>query len=245
MRLTCAYTGPLGTTKRKKREMNALKIGILMIGLIVMISCENSNKKSTGNADNVEDTIKEKPNPTISKKKERTYLSQKELYEFVNEALSLTTKSKYRTPFDTLKFDKVIAYDFDGSEEPYPSVINHRNEKFAPVILRQVELKENQIEFLLDFVTDNKTYGEVTAACFVPHLGFVFYEGEKRKFVIDVCLDCNYLISSTEIPATQHKKMEFENGSSYGLRGFSKKGKEKIIELSKQLNLDYGKIENK
>ncbi len=225
--------------------MNALKIGILMIGLSVMISCENSNKKSTENADNIEDIIKEKSNPTISKKKERTYLSQKELDEFVNKTLSITTKSKYRTPFDTLKFDKVIAYDFDGNEEPYPSVVNHRNGKFAPVILRQVDLKENQIDFLLDFVTDNKTYGEATAACFIPHLGFVFYEGEKRKFVIDVCLDCNYLISTTEIPATQHKKMEFEDGSSYGLRGFSEKGKEKIIELSKQLNLDYGKIENK
>lgn len=225
--------------------MNVLKIELLMFGIIVLFSCEMVNKEETVNVRQVEVTAEEKSNPTDLKKKKRKYLSIKELTEFVEKARSISLKSKYRSPFDTLKFDKVIAYDFNGSEERHPSVIDHRNGNFAPVILRQVELKENQIDFLLDFITDNKTYGEVTAACFVPHLGFVFYEGEKRKFVIDVCLDCNYLISTVEIPATQHKKTKFEDGSSYGLRGFSEKGKQNIIELSKQLNLDYGKIENK
>ena len=76
-------------------------------------------------------------------------------------------------------------------------------------------------------------------------MGIVFYENEQRKFVVDICLDCNYLIATIEIPATQFKKVFYDDGGSYGLRGFSEIGKEKIVELGKQLNLDYGNIELK
>lgn len=208
------------------------KIIVIVTFYLFLFSCSNSETRVKNEITTVK---KEKLNTIIDSEK---YLSQKTLYEFVKNIDTLDIQKKYQVPFDTIDFNKVIAYDFDGREERYPSVINSRNGLFAPVVIRQKELNLKQIDYLLDFITDNKTYGESTAACFIPHLSFVFFKGKKRKYVIDICLDCNYLISTSEIPATQHKKMTFEDGTSYGLRGFSRYGKNSIVELSKELELD-------
>ena len=209
--------------------------------LIIFLSCQETNVEKR-ESENNQINPKSIYSPNSTYKKDGKYLSQKELYDFLNQTKPIEIKSQAPKPFNNLKYNKVIAYDFDGIQEPYPSVINSRNNAYAPVILRQKELTEKQVEFLIDFLTDNKTYGEYTSACFDPHMGIVFYENEQRKFVVNICLDCNYLISTIEIPSTQFKTVTFDEGGSYGLRGFSEIGKEKIIELSKQLNLDYGKI---
>ena len=83
------------------------------------------------------------------------------------------------------------------------------------------------------------TYGEVTAACFEPKLGIVFFKDMEVQFVVDICLDCNYLKSTIQIPATNFKKMHFESGGSYGLKGFSNKGIEGIVEFSKEIDFRY------
>ena len=217
-------------------DRNLLYRALLML---ILCSCNNTNQE-IGEASKVAVATERvgEGQGTIM------YLSQAQLTEYVLQSKTIEITSAYTYPFDTLQFDKVIAYDFDGSEQPYPSVINQRNGKFVPVISRQQELKAEQIDFLIDFLTDNSTYGEPTAACFYPHLGIVFYQGNERKYVVDICLDCNYLRSTTEIPATQHKKMKFDDGTSYGLQGFSGKGKEKIIQLSKRLGLAYGAVEH-
>lgn len=182
-------------------------------------------------------------NEVVERKEEITkgnkYLSQLELFNFLKNTKGIKEKFPYSVPFDTLKFDKVIAYDFDGREENM-NVINYKTGRFTSVILRQKELNVKQINYLIDFLTNNKTYGGNTAACFEPHLGIVFYKEDKKVFEVDICLDCNYLISTVEIPATKQMK-QHKDGTSYELKGFSEMGKQNIIHLSKQLNLDYGK----
>lgn len=221
--------------------MCLLKIEILVIGMFILVSCNtiNQDKKSENNIKSKSDiNSKNKQN----KKVESKYLSQTELLEFLKNTKRIEINSNYPEPFNTLKFDKVIAYDFDGREEHYTSIIGPINGNFSPIILRQKKLNLDQINFLIAFLTDNKTYGEQFAACFAPHFGIVFYKKEKIIFEVDICLDCNFLTSSIEFTATQHKKVKFDDGSSYGLKGFSELGKKKIIELSKQLDLDYGKL---
>jgi hypothetical protein len=112
---------------------------------------------------------------------------------------------------------------------------------FSPVILKQRALNETQTGFLESFLFDNSTYGNMFAACFEPHLGIVFYQDSQIKFIVNICLDCNYLSSSTIIPATSHNLMKFETGTSLELMGFSELGREKIIDLGGQLNFRYNK----
>lgn len=212
--------------------MNFLQFKSLLMIIPILLSC-------TAKSQQIGDQINLKKKEEI--KDTTKYLSQSELMHFVENAKILKVKSLLPSPFDTLIFNKVIAYDFNGSEEPYPSVINKRNNFYVPVILYQKELMFEDVQVLTELVTNNKTYGNVTAACFVPHLGFVFYKDNKVVYNIDICLDCNYLIATTEFPAETYHKMKFDDGTEYGQRGFSDYGKGKIIELCRRYGLDYGK----
>ena len=98
--------------------------------------------------------------------------------------------------------------------------------RFAPVILRQKSLNQKQVDFLTNFLTNNKTYGGSSAACFEPHLGFVFYRDNDIQCVVNVCLDCNYLESSVDIPAGEYHKMYEGTEYEYGAIGFSEQGKQ-------------------
>lgn len=167
-----------------------------------------------------------------------TYLSQTQLTVFVSHTKPVHIAGNHFTaPFNALQFNKVIAYAFEGDEEIYPCVINNQTNRFNPVVVRQKELTKEQLENLVSFLTDSTTYGEGTAACFRPHLAVVFYQDNRMVYEVDVCLDCNYLQSTTPIPAAYTKKMKLENGAEIDLIGFSKKGIEKISKLMKETGL--------
>ncbi|PHN08432.1 hypothetical protein [Flavilitoribacter nigricans] len=168
------------------------------------------------------------------------FLRPETLQQLVAETESRNFGPFREVPFDTLAFDKVIAYNFIGNEGAYPTVLNLETGRFVPVILKQRALGAEQVNELVSFLTDPRSYGKQTAACFYPHLGFVFYQGNRPKWVVDICLDCNYLLSTTEIPATVHNRMDLGGGKSYGLRGFSEAGIAKIVSMSKELQFSYG-----
>ncbi len=169
------------------------------------------------------------------------YLSQKTLNNYAKKAQLIQPNTSSDSPFDTLEYNKVIAYDFEGNYEPHPSVIkNSRWRRYAPVILRQKSLNQEQVNFLTNFLTNNKTYGGSTAACFDPHLGIVFYQNNDIQCVVNICLDCNYLESSIDIPAFHYHKINPNTEHEYSAIGFSEEGKQNIIELSKQLGFEYG-----
>jgi hypothetical protein len=171
------------------------------------------------------------PLPT-NRDKNAYYIRMDSLIQYIEQADSFKITYGLNKPFDKLVFNKVIAYDFSGSEEPYPSVFD-KNGYFIPIIEKQKALSKTQAENVIRFLTDKKTYGGGEAACFQPHLGIVFYNGKKPVFTVDICLDCNYLLSTEVIPS------EEANGNA---RGFSNSGKRKIKELGKELGFYYGTI---
>lgn len=205
-----------------------MKVKIIsIVFILVSISCKTREKS------NVE--IK----PPNTKSDYSKYLKRNELENYVLKAEKVNLKIINSKPFDTLKFDKIIAYDFEGSEEPNPSVINKVN-NFTNVILKQQFLNKEQSQFLIESLTNNSTYGGTFAACFNPHLGFVFYNNDKIVFKVDVCLSCNYLISSSDIPAMTSKMIDKGTENEYPAFGFSNSGKKKIRKLCKELNFFYG-----
>ena len=98
---------------------------------------------------------------------------------------------------------------------------------------------------LIDYLTSKSTYGEATAACFQPHFALVFYKDNKIINQINVCLDCNYLISDIAIPAETHKKVNAGTKEEYAITGFTDKGKKAIIDLCKELIFTYRQEEKK
>ena len=53
---------------------------------------------------------------------------------------------------------------------------------------------------------------------------------------INICLDCNHLISDIAIPAETHKKVNEGTKGEYAITGFTDKGKKAIRSLCKELN---------
>jgi hypothetical protein len=125
------------------------------------------------------------------------------LFLLVILAISCNKKSKgdlvpgLENVFSSLKYDKVVAYSYNG--EGSIEIIGENGE-LAKNITKQVELSRSQVQSFTNLLCDDSTYGGDIAACFDPHLGVVFYAENKPTAYVSVCLDCNYLVSSVEIP---------------------------------------------
>jgi hypothetical protein len=217
-----------------------IRAGYLLFLCSLIISCFGNNKE--------DDLIKDKRITLVelgsSKRDMSKYLKEDELQNYILTAASITPNKNLKAPFDTLNYDKIIAYDFEGSEEPYPGVLD-QNQKFVPVILKQQALTQRQADEILSALTKRSTYGEVTAACFNPHLGLLFFRENRFKAAINICLDCNYLNSDVVIPAETHFKVNKGKDNEYARVGFTQAGKKAIVDLCSELGFYYGQAKKK
>ncbi|MET1259884.1 hypothetical protein ABV409_11090 [Flagellimonas sp. DF-77] len=135
-------------------------------------------------------------------------------------------------PFETLKYDKVVAYEFQGEGGLLiERCLAEENDK----IDKTLNLTEKQTKQLEIILTSEKAYGNTTMSCFDPHFAVIYYLNEKVVGTINVCLDCNYLIASEKIPATELKMIKISDDFSYPAKGFSKKTRTEINEYIKGL----------
>lgn len=156
--------------------------------------------------------------------------------EIIDKPRSKRVSKSFLNPYDTLTFDKVIAYDYDGAGE-YQIV--EQGKLFIDNIKNKTELTREQIGKINKFLGDTSTYGGSTAACFDPHLGLVYYLKGKIVGYISICLECNFLESSLKIQAEDYKKTELCD--SCFAHGFSKTGRKRINDLCKELRFSHCK----
>ncbi len=121
-------------------------------------------------------------------------------------SFSIALKAQIKNPFPHLKFEKIMMYDFVGGKGSDLYIVNE-NGGLAKNIIKQVKLdKENVMKFNSK-LGNKKSYGGATAACFDPHVGFVYYLKNKIIAHVTICLDCNRLYSSIDIPAQKQGKV--------------------------------------
>jgi hypothetical protein len=159
---------------------------------------------------------------------------------FTKNSDTIMARPTFPTPFDTLRFNKVIAYEFDGRMEHGETVFDIERGWFHETIESQLELSSEDIMTLTTILTNDATYGESIMACFEPKLGFIFYQDQKPNAVIDICLDCNYLKSSIPFPETNYPIITFESGGERPEIGFTTKAVAEIVAFCADLNLNYG-----
>lgn len=225
----------------KKHNKTFLTTLYLVLYLTIIVSCQTTTKQN--DTEIKADTIQSTARPSSWVDTSKT-LKEKTLNDYIFSAKTVIPNLKNGQPFDKLGYDKIIAYDFAGSEEPYFSVINSQG-KFVPVVLGQQFLSQVQADKILSTLASKLTYGEATAACFQPHFALVLYKNNKMTNQISICLDCNYLISDLVIPAETHKKVNEGTKNEYAITGFTEKGKKAIIDLCKELNFTYGQEDKK
>jgi hypothetical protein len=167
------------------------------------------------------------------------YISEDRLKEFVQQSPATVISKLEAKPFDSIRFDKVIAYDYDGSDQGGPGIVDSAG-KFDSRIKAQRALDAGQINSITSCLGSKQTYGAGTAPCFRPGMAIVFFQNIQPVMKVEICLDCNFLESSVRIPAKYGKKTKVE-GSEIELTGFSKDGRKCIIDLAKQLAFSYAK----
>lgn len=135
--------------------------------------------------------------------------------------LSLSSNGQTKNPFLSLKFDKVVFYDLQDIGEKGSLIIDNDG-KPLQTIIKQVQLDTTTIKKLSITLGDKKSYGNGTASCFDPHCGFVYFLKGKPVGQITICLDCNRLYSSIDIPAQKQGKQGQGKDAYYILDGLSK-----------------------
>ncbi|MCX6183245.1 MAG: DUF1311 domain-containing protein [Bacteroidetes bacterium] len=153
-------------------------------------------------------------------------------------------------PFDSLDFDKVMAFNFFIDSKTFlplstyevGSIVSNGSLIYS-THFPGVELTKNQINTLNNLFSDTLTFGGEKRACFEPHHAFVFYKGNKIVNAINICLDCNQMNSDFKIPAMEYYIADYgmtdgQLGISFQ-NGFTESGRTRLINLIRELKLPY------
>lgn len=158
---------------------------------------------------------------------------------FLMTSIEVTAQAgQILNPFDTLQYDQVIAYDYDGqANNPIVKDSQLIKRGYHGQIYGQTELTKMQIAVFHKIIGDTATYGGMTAACFDPHMGIVYYKQGKIVGYISVCISCNYLLASMPMPVSEVKKKYIDKEKTIltSLYGFSQSAREKLNNFCKEL----------
>jgi hypothetical protein len=152
---------------------------------------------------------------------------------------SFPSQGQTKNPFLFVKFDKVIMYDYQPAGE-YPALVDKNGNLVSNAsIKKQVQLDSATINKLNRKIGDRKSYGQVTAVCFDPHLGIVYYLNGKIVRRVLVCIDCNALRAHIDIPARHQNKQSQGDNAYYLDDGMSKSFREFINSLLIKYNFSH------
>src|SRR5215213_9341081 len=121
----------------KNTSIKSSVLHFLLAGLLLLIfSC----KQKTESALVVEQKKEILPAKSVNNSK---YLKEKDLLDYIPSALKIKPNPVNGAPFDSLDYDRIIAYDFEGGGKTYNNIINGEG-KFVPVIIAQKALNQQQ-----------------------------------------------------------------------------------------------------
>jgi hypothetical protein len=205
---------------------------LFLVVSLISTRCSNNDGESKLALDTTGHKIK---NPRLFRKVTTAYLSQDTLTSFLYRCKIINANKRARLPFNKFKYDKVIAYDYDGVDGEHVFRIVENN-KLVLKIKQQQQLNQKQVDDLTNWLGAISTYGGTYAFCFEPHFGIVFYYNNKIIANISISMGCNFLDSSVPIPATKATSIEISKDYKYPAKGFSKIGSQRFILLAKDLN---------
>ncbi len=149
----------------------------------------------------------------------------------------LWKEERERASISDIAYDSVVAYEYEGNGGQR---IVKGNELIDSIEKSQA-LKEEEVSEFDSLLTDTGTYGALTGACFDPHLGLVYYLEGAIEAHVSICLDCNNLRSSVDIPAMEHPShlVPVEDGEDYHAKGFSMRARKALSRLCRSLGFGH------
>lgn len=144
-------------------------------------------------------------------------------------------QAQENSPFKKLQFDKVIFYDFVVNGDKALLIIDSDG-NYQQKIVKQVLLDKSTLMSFNNKLVDKASYGAGTASCFDPHCGLVYFLKGKVVAQITICIGCNRLYSTIDIPAKKQGKVGKGNDAYYLKDGMSKSFRKYLNQLLKKYN---------
>ena len=115
--------------------------------------------------------------------------------------------AKHPQAFSPKRFAEVRAFAFDLQVRERPvckGPLNSDGALCSTVVVPGARLSSVQAERLLGLLRSPKTYGSDLSGCFLPHHGFVFYDGAGVPLAeVAVCFLCDNLRARPAIPGVK------------------------------------------
>ena len=110
---------------------------------------------------------------------------------------------QFQNPLLDIKFDQVCMYDYHPTYDVYYDLIADGHGRLIPTetIKNTVLLDDSTTRQLTLLLGNSSSYGDDIMRCFIPHLAFVYFLDKKIVFHVSICLTCNNLRPSIDIPA--------------------------------------------
>ena len=145
-----------------------------------------------------------------------------------------------KDPFKNIRYDSVVAYNFALKTVRPLRILNKDSTLNETTVLPGRKLTRDETKQLLNKLNDKDTYGGPPFACFEPRHAFLFYRKKTIVASIEICFDCNTLLSTPEIPAVHYyynkKNKEYQN------YGFSDQGLAWLMDYCKRIGLEVKPI---
>ena len=93
--------------------------------------------------------------------------------------------------------------------------------KLIRTVTKKIQLGKQTISTLNFNLGNKKSFGAAEASCFDPHLGFVYYYKDSIIAYLTICMDCNRLYPSIELPTQKQGKVGKGKEAYYTGQGMS------------------------
>jgi hypothetical protein len=156
--------------------------------------------------------------------------------------MACTTFGQKSNPFLTLKYDRVMVYELISSNEnaQWETRIIDEKGNFLWNIIDSGTLDEQTVRELNSKIGLKKSYGNGNASCFDPHFGLVYYLKDEPVAQVSVCLNCNRLYSTIEIPGMMQGKKGKGKNVYYTKNGMSKSFRKYINGIIQRYEFSVG-----
>jgi len=151
----------------------------------------------------------------------------------------MQVNAQIKNPFLSLNFDSVILYDYQPYGED-PSLFDSKGEIGKGVeVNKRLKLDLGTAKQLNLKLGAKESYGQANASCFEPHLAIGYFKNGKIIQHIMVCIGCNVLSSSIDIPAQHQNKQRIGNDYYYTGHGMSKSFRQFLNRLLVKYNFSH------
>jgi hypothetical protein len=122
-----------------------------------------------------------------------------------------------QNPYLKLDYDSLVIYDYGFEMRADESNIKKTGKNYSLINKPAKSVKLSHVE-AKEFTTkigEDSTYAQYSADCFNPHFAAFYYKKGKAIANVEICIGCNRLYPSIEIPAKFARPEKIEGGETF------------------------------